>query len=237
MKLYVGTSGWSYPPWRGSFYPEDLPTREFLSYYAQRLGAVEVNNTFYRLPKEELLQSWSAEVGPDFRFAVKASQRITHIKRLKDCADETAYLLRTVAALGEHLGPVLFQLPPNLKLDLARLETFLALLAGGPPAAFEFRHATWRDPDVNSALERAGAALCVADTDEEPAGEIAATAGWGYLRLRRAEYSETELADWVERVRAQRWETAYVFFKHEDAGVGPRLAARFRELWDGVSPT
>lgn len=234
MKLYVGTSGWSYPPWRGSFYPEDLPTRQFLSYYAERLGAVEVNNTFYRLPKEELLRAWSAEVGPEFRFAVKASQRITHIKRLKDCADETAYLLSTVAALGPHLGPLLFQLPPNLKIDLPRLETFLLLLAGSPPAAFEFRHPSWRDLSVNSALAREGAALCVADTDEEPVEEIAATAGWGYLRLRRAEYSEAELASWVERVRAQPWERAFVFFKHEDAGVGPRLAARFREIWESA---
>jgi uncharacterized protein YecE (DUF72 family) len=230
MQLHVGTSGWSYPPWRGSFYPEDLPAKAFLRYYAGRLPAVEVNNTFYRLPKEEMLAAWAADVGAGFRFAVKASQRITHQKRLKECGDETAFLLRTVAALGDRLGCVLFQLPPNLKLDLPRLEAFLMHLAGGPKAAFEFRHPSWRDEGVQAALAAAGVALCSADTDEEPLDDIVATATWGYVRLRRAAYSDAQLEQWVARVAAQPWERAFVFFKHEDGGVGPRLAARFLEL-------
>ena len=237
MQLHVGTSGWSYPPWRGSFYPEDLPAARFLSYYAERLPAVEVNNTFYRLPKEETMLAWAAEVPSEFRFAVKASQRITHQKRLKECGEETAYLLRTAAALGDRLGCVLFQLPPNLKADLARLQAFLPHLASGPPAAFEFRHPSWQDDSVLAALAEAGVALCAADTDEEPQDEIVATASWGYVRLRRADYTDAELGRWAERVARQQWRRTFVFFKHEDAGVGPRLAARFLELLEpGMDP-
>ena len=235
VKILAGTSGFSYPAWKGSFYPADLPAAKMLGFYSTRLPAVEINNTFYRLPKPELLEGWREEVPASFRFALKASQKITHIKRLKDAGEETRYLLRVAALLGRKLGPILFQLPPNLKLDLPRLQAFLVELPEDTRAAFEFRHPSWRSEEVYAALREHGAAWCVADVDpdtEEPAtedAEIVATADWGYLRLRRSAYDDAALARWAERVRAAGWREAYTFFKHEDAGVGPRLAAAFLE--------
>jgi uncharacterized protein YecE (DUF72 family) len=223
--LRAGTSGFSYAAWRGAFYPEDLPQKRWLAHYASKLPAVEINNTFYRLPKASLLAGWAGQVPDDFRFAVKAARRITHIKRLQGADDETNHLIETLGALGPRLGAVLFQLPPDLKLDLARLERFLDLLAGRVPAAFEFRHPSWRDTAVALTLRARGAALCAADVDGEAAPELVATAPFVYVRLRREAYTPGDLAEWVARLRAQRARDAYVFFKHEDAGVGPRLAA------------
>ena len=226
MRVLAGTSGFSYKEWKGSFYPEDLPAEEMLAYYAARLPAVEINNTFYRMPKPALLESWAAQVPPEFRFILKASQRITHRKRLKEAGDEVAYFFQTAATLGDRLGPTLVQLPPNLKKDLPRLEAFLAVLPEKARAAFEFRHASWFEADVFAALRAKGAALCVAE-DEELATPLVATAGWGYLRLRRQDYDDAAVAAWAEKVRGQAWGEAYVFFKHEDAGSGPKLAAEF----------
>jgi uncharacterized protein YecE (DUF72 family) len=226
MRVLAGTSGFSYKEWKGSFYPEDLSADAMLSYYAERLPAVEINNTFYRMPKPALLEGWAAQVSPDFRFVLKASQRITHHKRLKEAGDEVAYFFRVAATLGERLGPALFQLPPNLKKDLPRLEAFLGVLPAGARAAFEFRHASWFEEDVFAALGARGAALCIAE-DEELATPLVSTADWGYLRLRRQDYVEADVAAWADRVRAQSWAEAYVFFKHEDAGSGPKLAAEF----------
>jgi uncharacterized protein YecE (DUF72 family) len=226
MRVLAGTSGFSYKEWKGSFYPEDLPAAAMLSYYAQRLPAVEINNTFYRMPKPALLEGWAAEVSPEFRFVLKASQRITHFKRLKDAASEVDYFFGVAATLGDRLGPALFQLPPNLKKDLPRLEAFLGTIPAGRRAAFEFRHASWFEDDVFAALRSAGAALCVAE-DEELATPLVATAGWGYLRLRRQDYDDAAVGAWAEKVRGQAWSDAYVFFKHEDAGSGPRLAGEF----------
>lgn len=225
MRILAGTSGFSYKEWKGSFYPEDLPAQEMLRFYAERLPAVEINNTFYRMPKAQLLAGWSEQVPDGFRFVLKASQRITHFKRLKDAAEEVGYFFRVAATLGDRLGPVLFQLPPNLKKDLPRLADFLAALPPATRAAFEFRHASWFEDDVFETLRARGAALCIAE-DEELATPPVATAGWGYLRLRRPDYGEEELAAWADRVRSQAWDEAYVFFKHEDAGAGPRLATR-----------
>lgn len=230
MKLFVGTSGYSYKEWKGSFYPERLPAGEMLRFYAQRLPAVEINNTFYRLPKASVIEAWAEQVPVSFRFALKASQRITHIKRLKDAAEETGYLFRTVATLGKRLGAILFQLPPSLRKDLPRLERFLDLFPDETPAAFEFRHRSWLDDDVFDLLRARGCALCVSDTDEEPETRLVGTVRWGYLRLRRSEYAGADLAEWAKRLRSQNWEKAYVFFKHEDEGVGPKLAARFLEV-------
>jgi uncharacterized protein YecE (DUF72 family) len=228
MRVRVGTSGFSYKEWKGSFYPEDLPAARMLAYYAERLPSVEINNTFYRMPKPALLEGWAQEVPPEFRFVLKASQRITHFKRLREAGDEVAYFFGVAATLGERLGPALFQLPPNLKKDLPRLEAFLATLPQGARAAFEFRHASWFEDDVFEALRGRGAALCVAE-DEELATPLVATTDWGYLRLRRQDYVEADVAAWAEKTRAQAWGEAYVFFKHEDAGSGPRLAAQFLE--------
>ena len=230
MRVLTGTSGFSYKEWKGSFYPEDLPADAMLRYYAERLPAVEINNTFYRMPKAELLAGWAEEVPDGFRFVLKASQRITHFKRLKDVSEEVGYFLRVAATLGDRLGPILFQLPPNLKKDLPRLSEFLDLLPAATRAALEFRHASWFEDDVFEALRSRGAALCVAE-DEELAAPLVATAGWGYLRLRRPDYGEAEVQAWADRVRTQAWEEAYVFFKHEDAGTGPRLASRMLSLF------
>jgi uncharacterized protein YecE (DUF72 family) len=232
MRVLAGTSGFSYKEWKGSFYPEDLPAEEMLRFYAARLPAVEINNTFYRMPKPALLSGWADQVPPEFRFVLKASQRITHHKRLKDAAQEVEYFFGVASTLGERLGPALFQLPPNLKKDLPRLESFLAVLPQGARAAFEFRHASWFEEDVFAALRASGAALCIAE-DEELATPFVATAEWGYLRLRRQDYSDSDVGAWAERLRAQTWNEAYVFFKHEDAGAGPRLATELLKHFDG----
>jgi uncharacterized protein YecE (DUF72 family) len=230
MKLHVGTSGYSYKEWKGNFYPEDLPAKEMLSYYSRRLPAVEINNTFYRLPQPGMIENWKEQVPKSFRFSIKASQRITHIKRINNVADETKYLLETAALLEKRLGVVLFQLPPNMKKDTARLSAFLDLLPAATRAAFEFRHETWFDDEVFGLLRARDCALVVSDTDEKPLTEIISTASWGYLRLRRTTYGESDLDEWMKRVQGQSWKDAFVFFKHEDEGVGPKLAAQFIEM-------
>jgi uncharacterized protein YecE (DUF72 family) len=230
MNLFVGTSGYSYKEWKGNFYPEKLPAKEMLSYYASRLPAVEINNTFYRLPQKSILENWKEQVPANFRFSIKASQRITHFKRLKDAEDETKYLLDTAAVLEDRLGVVLFQLPPNMKKDLPRLKSFLDCLTKGTQAAFEFRHQTWLEDDVLELLSSRNLALCVSDTDDLPVTHIDRTADWGYLRLRRVEYAEANLKEWLKRVGDQKWKEAFVFFKHEDEGTGPKLAKQFLEI-------
>jgi uncharacterized protein YecE (DUF72 family) len=227
VNVAIGTSGFSYAEWKGSFYPEDMKPDGMLRYYAERMNAVEINNTFYRMPKPELLTSWASQVPEGFSFALKAAQRITHHKRLKDAGEETAYFLKTAAALESRLGPILFQLPPNLKKDAARLAAFLELLPAGTRGAFEFRHESWFDQETFDLLRARGMALCIAE-DESLATPPEATAGWGYLRLRRQDYSDDDLAAWAARLKAMPWSDAFVFFKHEEAGTGPRLAARLR---------
>lgn len=230
MKLHVGTSGYSYKEWKGNFYPEDLPAKEMLSYYSRRLPAVEINNTFYRLPQPSMIENWRDQVPAEFCFSIKATQRITHIKRLKNCAEETNYLIETAALLGDRLGVVLFQLPPNSKKDAERLKDFLALLPADKRAAFEFRHESWFDDETFTLLREKDCALVVSDTDEKPLTEIISTANWGYLRLRRVAYEKNDLDEWMKRVQAQKWKDAFVFFKHEDEGTGPKLAAQFLDL-------
>jgi uncharacterized protein YecE (DUF72 family) len=234
VELHVGTSGYSYKEWKGPFYPEDLAAADMLRYYGERLGSVEINNTFYRMPKTSVLESWADQVGEGFRFSIKASQKITHRKRLKEAEDETGYLVDTVRALGPRLGVLLFQLPPNLKKDVERLRSFLELLPSDLPAAFEFRHESWDDDEVYEALRGHGAALCCADTEEDEGDEpIVSTAPFGYLRLRRPGYGAADLARWADAVRVQPWERAFVFFKHEDEGAGPRMAMEFLEIARG----
>jgi uncharacterized protein YecE (DUF72 family) len=231
MNIFIGTSGFSYPAWRGSFYPEKLPTTRMLGFYADRLRTVEINNTFYRMPKADILRGWADSTPPGFLFAPKAPQQITHRQKLVGSADSVAFFFQTLAALGDKLGPALFQLPPFSRKDLPRLVDFLALLPAGARAAFEFRHPSWFDDAVYEALRARGAALCIAEADDL-ATPLVATAGWGYLRLRRTEYDEAGVAAWADRLREKAgvWTSAHVYFKHEDAGRGPKLAERLGQL-------
>ena len=235
MELLAGTSGYSYKEWKGPFYPEKLPQTGMLAYYAGRLPAVEINNTFYRLPRASVLETWADQVPDGFRFAIKASRRITHFKRLLEAEDETGYLLRTVATLGDRLGVLLFQLPPNARLDLERLTKFLEVLPQGTRAAFEFRHTSWCQDEVYERLRERDCAWVVVDNAPSDSADampntLVSTASWGYLRLRGADYDRADLADWASRIAAQGWERAFVFFKHEDEGEGPKLAASFLEI-------
>jgi uncharacterized protein YecE (DUF72 family) len=227
MRIYIGTSGFSYTAWRGSFYPEKLPATKMLAYYAERLDAVEINNTFYRMPAPEMLGKWAAETPAGFRFALKSPRRITHERKLADVADSLTRLREAAGTLGEKLGPVLFQLPPFMKKDVPRLQEFVAQLPPGLRAAMEFRHESWFAPEVYDVLRSRDAALCLAES-EELATPVEETSTWGYLRLRRQDYDDATLAIWAERVRARGWQSAHVFFKHEDEGKGPQLAAKFR---------
>ena len=234
MLLLAGTSGFSYSEWRGNFYPAKLPAGEMLRYYAGCFPTVEINNTFYRMPADSMLSRWAGEVPRGFSFTLKAPQRITHHKRLREAQSDVGVFLQRAATLGEKLGPVLFQLPPVQRKDLPRLEDFLALLpAEGVRYAFEFRHPSWEDDAVYAALRARGAMTCVADTDK---GEtpLVATADWGYLRLRRTHYDDGELRAWAERVAAQPWDRVHVYFKHEDQGLGPQFARRFMQAWAEV---
>jgi uncharacterized protein YecE (DUF72 family) len=230
MNLYVGTSGYSYKEWKGKFYPEELPDKQMLRFYGERFRSVEINNTFYRMPKASVLEAWAAEVPANFKFVLKASQRITHMQRLKDAGDSVSYLLDVAGVLQQRLGPLLFQLPPNLEKDAARLRQFLAVLPPHRRAAFEFRHQSWFDDEVFGLLRDFKAVLCIAEAENDLHIPFTSTADWGYLRLRRPDYGDPELKAWIERVRQQQWQEAFVFFKHEDEGKGPEMAKRFLEL-------
>ena len=231
MRWQVGTSGFSYDAWCGPFYPEDLPGARRLAYYAARLPAVEINNTFYRMPRASLLAGWAGQVPDSFRFALKAPRRITHAKGFAFDPAAVAHLFDAAAALGERLGPILFQLPPWLRRDPEKLRALLAALPPGRRAAVEFRHASWLEPEVYALLRDADVALCAADFDDPGKGvPLVATASFGYLRLRAADYGDEALRGWVAGIASQPWSEAFVFFKHEEQGVAPRLAARLLEL-------
>ncbi|MCY3705682.1 MAG: DUF72 domain-containing protein [Gammaproteobacteria bacterium] len=237
MRIWTGTSGFAYKEWKGRFYPEKLPQRAFLSHYAGELPAVEINNTFYRLPKVDLLMKWAEQVPEGFRFSIKASRRITHFKRLGlSSTDETTYLVETCATLGPRLGVILFQMPPNMKKDAGRLAAFLDLLPDVTRAAFEFRNASWFDDEVRTLLADRDFALVHADIDDPlpgvPADRPLPSGSWGYLRMRRLGYTQGELERWMERVHGQGWGEAFVFFKHEDEAAGPAMAKDFLSLAD-----
>ncbi|HLG05868.1 MAG TPA: DUF72 domain-containing protein [Gemmatimonadales bacterium] len=226
----VGTSGWSFKEWKGSFYPKDLSDDRMLEFYGARFPTVEVNNTFYRMPRESTLLEWAARVPPSFRFAIKASQRITHQGRLGDVSGEVEYFTRVTSELGPLRGPTLFQLPPNLKKDLPRLTAFLGLLPRRWQAAFEFRHESWFEDAVYDALRARDAALVIADHDDF-ATPVLATASWGYARLHRQGYDEAALTDWAGRLRGLGLSELYVFFKHDEVqGSGPEGAEAFSRL-------
>jgi len=215
--LSAGASGFSFKEWKGSFYPRDLKADAMLAWYAERLPTVEINNTFYRMPTTDLLQSWLRTVPAHFRFAIKASRRITHFAKLRPegAADSVQFLYATLAALDAKRGPVLFQCPPFLKKDVALLESFLQLLPAGHRAAFEFRNESWFADDVYEALRGAGAVLCVSEREDNAPPPLVETAAWGYLRLRLEMYSEQDLQQWARRLAATGWREAFVYFMHE----------------------
>jgi uncharacterized protein YecE (DUF72 family) len=230
MQILVGTSGWSYKHWKGSFYPEDLPADDMLRYYGTRLPTVEINNSFYRIPKEKVLLEWADQVPAEFRFVLKASRRITHINRLADQDDTLGYFLRTANVLGEKLGPTLFQCPPTLRKNIELLRGFVAKVPRTWRAALEFRHESWFDEEVYEALRIHDIAL-VGVEEDEGATPFVSTASWGYLRLRKAVYDDAELRGWAGRIRDQPWGEAYVFLKHDEESVaGPDAATRLKDM-------
>jgi len=228
-RFWVGTSGYNYPEWRGSFYPEKMPAAKMLPYYAATFSTVEINYTFYRTPNEKILAGWSRETPEGFRLTLKAPKRITHMAKLKDCADLLQYFQKTAATLGPKLGAILFQLPPYFRKDLAVLDQFLAWLSPGLCAAFEFRHASWMEPEVFARLRARDLALCVADS-EKFSTPLEITASYGYFRLRDEGYTSADLLAWAGRIRASAaaCNDVYVYFKHEEAGKGPQFAQLLR---------
>ena len=230
MRLYIGTSGYSYAAWKGKFYPERLPAKEMLAYFAERFPTVEINNTFYRMPTPSVMEAWAAQVPAAFRFAIKAPRRITHDRRLANVNEDVARFLDVTSTLTERRGPLLFQLPPNFRRDDDRLGDFLALLPANVRVAFEFRHASWFDTGVYALLSKHRCALGVTEMDETAATPVVATAAFGYARLRRTEYSDAELTEWLARLKHLNCSETYVYFKHEDDARGPEFASRLRSL-------
>ena len=232
-RLLAGTSGYAFKEWKGTFYPEDIKPDGMLGFYATRFQTVEINNTFYRMPRENVIADWASQVPDSFTFAVKASQRITHHARLKpESKDLVEFLLKNTAGLGDKLGPVLFQLPPNMKKDLDRLKTFLDLLPDDRRFTIEFRNSSWFEEDVVDALKAKNVALTITEQDDFATPPIA-SANWGYLRLHRFDYNEAMLQAWAARVQEQPWEMAYVYFKHDEGeGSGPPAVDAFRKLID-----
>ncbi|HLQ36233.1 MAG TPA: DUF72 domain-containing protein [Planctomycetota bacterium] len=230
MRLHVGTSGFSYDEWRGPFYPPELASDAMLSFYAARLPAVELNNTFYRMPKKATVATWAAAVPDGFRFAVKASQRITWTQKLKDCGELLGLLFDATSALGDKLGCIFYQLPKWVRKDTVLLQEFLAQQRPGVKVAFEFAHASWLDDDAVALLRQHDAAVVLSDKDGAETPQLVDTGSWGYLRLRRAEYSDDDLRAWRQRVEQRGWSEAFVFMKHEDSCAGPALAQRLLGL-------
>ena len=237
MNTLVGTSGFAFKEWKGPFYPSGLKDDAMLGYYSGRYPTVEINNTFYRLPKEHVLLDWASQVPDQFTFAIKASQRITHYARLKaGAADALGFLLKNTESLGDRLGPILFQLPPNLQKDSDRLRAFVALLPADRRFTIEFRHESWFDEETFDALRARDIALCVSESADVVCPRVA-TASWGYLRLHRQDYTNPMLAEWQQYVAAQPWKDTYVFFKHDYIdGAGPLAVERFVGMIDSVAP-
>jgi uncharacterized protein YecE (DUF72 family) len=225
MAIWVGTSGYNYPEWRGSFYPEKFPTAKMLPYYAERFQTVEINYTFYRSPNEKILAGWNRETPDRFKLTLKAPKRITHDARLRDCADKVRYFLDTAATLGPKLGALLFQLPPYLRKDLAVFDAFLDAFPPHVCAAFEFRHVSWLDDEVYARLKAKNLALCVADS-EKLSTPVEITADYGYFRLRDEGYTPDDIARWAQTIhdRTSGCTNVFVYFKHEEAGKGPEFA-------------
>lgn len=229
MRYLIGTSGYNYPEWRGTFYPEKFSTSKMLAYYAERFNTVEVNYTFYRIPTPALLEGWSKGTPDDFTFTLKAPRRITHDSKLQRVEDLTQTFCKTAATLGSKLGVLLFQLPPTFKKDAELLRAFTELIPEGTRAAFEFRHASWFDEDIYEILRSRNLALCVADS-EKMSAPVELTANYAYFRLRDEGYQQSDLERWADVVGGlPNLTDAYVYFKHEEQGLGPEFARRFIE--------
>ena len=231
MKSWIGTSGFQYPEWKGTFYPEDMPAAKMLPFFAERLSTTEINYTFRRIPSAKTIENWCALTPSNFRFALKAPQKITHFAKLSGCDDTLTYFYKVVSALGERLGPILFQLPPFLKKDATLLRDFLRCFPSKMRAAFEFRHVSWFDDEVFGELRARNVALCIADS-EKLATPFVRTATFGYLRLRREDYTAEDVRKWAQEVKNEggNWSDAFVYFKHEENGVGPKLAHEMTSL-------
>ncbi len=229
MQTWIGTSGFQYAEWKGTFYPEDLPTGKMLPYFAERLFTTEINYTFHRIPSDKTIENWKNLTPDHFRFALKAPQKITHFAKLRECQDTIAYFCRVIGQLGNRLGPVLFQLPPNFKKDADVLSSFLRELPE-LRAAFEFRHDSWLDEEIFALLRERNIALCIADT-EKLTVPVVETADYGYLRLRREDYTSQDVERWAQVVkeRSARWSETFIYFKHEESGIGPKLATEMME--------
>src|SRR5438874_707348 len=234
MNIWVGTSGFQYAEWKGTFYPEDLPAAKMLPFYAERLSSTEINYTFRRIPSAKTIQGWWETTPERFKFSLKAPQKITHFAKLRGCGDTLRYFCQVISDLEAKLGVVLFQLPPAFKKDAALLGDFLKEMPPGMRAAFEFRHASWFDDEIFGLLKDKNIALCVADS-ETLAAPMVATADYGYLRLRREDYQAEDVARWAHRVWKEKdtWSDAFVYFKHEESGIGPKLAMQLRALLAG----
>ncbi|MEJ2614985.1 MAG: DUF72 domain-containing protein [Ignavibacteriaceae bacterium] len=230
MKLYVGTSGYSYKEWKGKFYPEDIKPDNMLNFYSDQFSTVEINNTFYRMPQRFVLETWKKQVPADFRFSVKAPQRITHMKKLKDVDEDIRYFIDIITSLGNKLGIILFQFPPYFRKNTELLQNFTNLLPKNITAAFEFRHESWFEDDVFSCLKEKDFPLCLSETDKEPDIDITGTASKGYLRLRKSDYTEKEIKNWYDKIKKQNWETVFVFFKHDDEAKGTKYSKHLIEL-------
>ncbi len=233
MESWIGTSGFQYAEWKGNFYPEDLPAAKMLPFYAEQLNTTEINYTFHRIPAAKTIENWNKLTPEKFRFALKAPQKITHWSKLRDCADTMRYFCDVVTGLGEKLGPVLFQLPPTFKKDTFVLADFVNCFPTGMRAAFEFRHESWFSDDIWEIFRPRNIALCIAETEEFATPKIA-TADYGYLRLRREDYTKIDIERWAKFVRDQNksWSDVFVYFKHEEAGAGPKFARQMMEMLD-----
>jgi uncharacterized protein YecE (DUF72 family) len=231
MNIWVGTSGFQYAEWKGTFYPEDWSTAKMLPYYAERLSTTEINYTFRRIPSAKSIKGWWDATPERFKFSLKAPQKVTHFAKLRNCGDTLRYFYQIISDLEAKLGVVLFQLPPAFKKDGPLLAAFLEDFPPGMRAAFEFRHASWFDDEIFTLLKNKNIALCIAES-ENLAAPIVATADYGYLRLRREDYQASDVVRWAETIRAQKeaWSEAFVYFKHEESGIGPKLAMELATL-------
>ena len=230
MAIWVGTSGYNYPEWKGTFYPDTLPAAKMLPYYAERLSTVEINYTYYRTPNKKILAGWNDATPARFRLTLKAPKRITHDARLRDCADRVRQFLETASILGPKLGALLFQLPPNLKKDIALLDAFLDTFPPRVCAAFEFRHASWLEDEVYARLRARNLALCIADS-EKLSTPVEMTADYAYFRLRDEGYTPDDIAGWADVIREKTsgCSEVFVYFKHEESGKGPEFGRMLME--------